>query len=137
MATLEGGCSCAQVRYAADELPTIVTLCHCAMCRRSVGAPSVTWATVTRASLSIRGDTLVWYESSPRAQRGFCSRCGTSLFFAARSEPELLDVTVGSLDDPDACRPDCHIFVPSKLSWVALEPRLPCHVGDSESALLP
>lgn len=137
MTHLEGGCFCGEVRYRASEPPTLVTLCHCAMCRRSVGAQSVTWATFERASLVIGGDSLLWHESSARALRGFCTRCGTSLFFASRSEPSSLDVTVGSLDDPNACPPHCHIFVPNKVDWVPIAPRLPCHVGDSGSELVP
>lgn len=137
MSDLEGGCFCGEVRYRASAAPTIVTLCHCAMCRRSVGAQSVAWATFDRAALAIRGDTLLWHESSARALRGFCARCGTSLFFSARSEPASLDVTVGSLDEPDACPPQCHIFTTSKVRWVPLEPPLPCHVADSESELVP
>lgn len=136
MAILEGGCYCGAVRYESEAAPAVVTYCHCAMCRRSVGAQAVAWATLARSAITIRGDALRWHESSPRALRGFCMQCGTSLFFVARADPEMIDVTVGSLDEPDRCPPDCHIFVPSKVAWLPLAPALPSHVADSSSPLV-
>jgi hypothetical protein len=134
---LQGGCQCGALRYQARAEPSVVTLCHCAMCRRSVGAQSVTWASFSRDDLTIEGDTLRWYDSSSRARRGFCERCGTSLFFVGDASAGLVDVTVGSLDQPESCPPTCHIWVPSKVTWVALEPGVPAHVADSESPLMP
>jgi hypothetical protein len=68
--------------------------------------------------------------------RAFCAQCGTSLLFASDAHPEELDLSVGSLDAPDSCPPTCHIFVPDKVAWVALEPGLPRHTGDSSSPRL-
>jgi hypothetical protein len=136
MSMLEGGCYCGAVRYGSQDAPSVVTYCHCAMCRRSVGAQAVAWATFARTGINIRGDSLRWHESSPRALRGFCVQCGTSLFFVARADPEQIDVTVGSLDEPDRCPPTCHIYVPSKVAWLPLAPALPCHVADSVSPLV-
>ena len=96
----------------------------------------MTWATATTEAVQITGSTLRWYDSSPRGRRGFCERCGASLFFTDPTEPAELDVSVATLDDPDALPPSGHIFVPSKIAWVALEPGLPRHVGDSRSTLL-
>jgi hypothetical protein len=135
MSELRGGCLCGAVRYQARDVPSIVTLCHCSMCRRSVGAQSVAWATVRRECVSIEGDALRWHASSERARRGFCERCGTSLFFEAQAQPEQLDLTVGSLDEPSACPPSCHIFVLDRVAWVPLAPPLPAHVADSDSPL--
>ena len=138
MQPLTGGCLCGAVRYTLSESPTLVTLCHCTMCRRSVGAQSVTWATLPKAAVALQGEErLTWYRSSSRARRAFCGTCGSSLLFAADAFPQELDVSVGSLDDPDACPATCHIFVPEKVAWVALEPDLPRHVADSSSPLLP
>jgi hypothetical protein len=138
MQTLTGGCLCGAVRYAIQAPPSVVTLCHCTTCRRSVGAQSVAWASVRRAALELEGEErLTWHRSSGRAQRAFCATCGTSLLFAADAAPDEVDVSVGSLDAPDRCPPSCHIYVPDKLAWVALEPGLVRHAGDSSSPALP
>ena len=39
--------------------------------------------------------------------------------------PGLRFVRVGTLDRPDALRPDAHIFVRSKLPWVGLPDNVP------------
>jgi hypothetical protein len=38
-----------------------------------------------------------------------------------------VDVTVGSLDDPEAVPPQDHTFVDNQLSWVKLDDGLPRH----------
>jgi hypothetical protein len=40
--------------------------------------------------------------------------------------PKLRFVRVGTLDDPAALTPDVHIYVRSKLPWVALPEGVPC-----------
>ena len=40
---IEGGCVCGGVRYRLEAAPTQVNDCHCLDCRRSSGAPFVTW----------------------------------------------------------------------------------------------
>jgi hypothetical protein len=125
------------VRFSCAAAPSVVTLCHCTMCRRSVGAQSVTWATVAHAACTVEGEGLAWYRSSTHARRGFCARCGSSLFFASDHHPDELDLSVGAFDQPDRCPPTCHIHVLDKVSWVVLAPKLPCHVADSSSPRLP
>ncbi|MET0341988.1 MAG: GFA family protein [Polyangiales bacterium] len=137
MTTHLGGCLCGAVRYEITGAIDRVLLCHCAMCRRGAGAPSVAWASAPTDGVHISGSTLGWYDSSPRGRRGFCARCGSSLFFADPTDPSELDVSVATLDDPDALPPTGHIFVPSKLAWVSLEPGLARHVEDSRSSLMP
>jgi hypothetical protein len=135
-ASIRGGCLCGAIRYRVDGPIDHVVICHCAMCRKSVGAQSVTWAATPREAVAIEGDTLRWHASSARGQRGFCSQCGASLFFFDPLEPAFIELTVGTLDEPDRCQPSGHIFVPDKVSWVQLEPGLRQHVKDTRSPQL-
>jgi hypothetical protein len=87
------------------------------MCQRANGAPVVAWLTVARATLAwTRGEPAV-YRSSAEAERLFCPTCGTQLAFRALAEPAHLDVTLASLDGPDAVRPTHHIWTSSRISW--------------------
>lgn len=131
-----GGCLCGEVRYEVDGAIDRVLICHCAMCRRGAGAPSVAWASAPTDAVKIAGSTLRWYDSSPRGRRGFCERCGSSLFFVDPTELAEIDLSVATLDDPDALPPSGHIYVPSKIAWVSLEPGLARHVEDSRSPLM-
>jgi hypothetical protein len=73
------------------------------------------------------------YRSTPYAERGFCSACGTPLTFRyLRSQ--WIAIAIGSLDHPDAVRPKMHWGIESQVSWLALHddlPRKPIE-GDAE-----
>ena len=114
---LTGGCYCGQVRYETGAEPYHETICHCADCRRIVGAPSVAWFTVPRTSLRWTGRPPASVRSSPKAVRQFCGTCGTSLSYEGDATPDEIDVTTASLDDPNAVPPKDHTHTASKLSW--------------------
>jgi hypothetical protein len=58
-----------------------------------------------------------WFRSSSLARRGFCAACGTPLAFQYDRKPEHMDVSIGSLDTPDAVRPTLSLGEESRLSW--------------------
>jgi hypothetical protein len=112
---LEGGCLCGAVRYRISAEPRNTDYCHCRMCRRAGGGPVVARLTVADAGFAwIKGAPAV-YRSSADAERLFCSNCGTQL--ALRDEPDYLDVTLASLDEPAAVRPSYHIWTASRIAW--------------------
>src|SRR5205807_8127112 len=55
----------------------------------------------------------------------FCQRCGTTLWSRYHPVPWALFVRAGTLDDPDAVKPDVHIFTRSKLPWLELPKGVP------------
>jgi hypothetical protein len=114
-----GGCLCGAVRYRITAAPVSVGICHCRTCRRAAGAEAVAWATVPRSGFELAGRMTI-YASSPGIARGFCPTCGTAISFDDGGES--VDVTVASLDDPEAIRPDREIWLEHRLSWVAVDP---------------
>ena len=86
---LSGGCQCGAVRYHATQRLDNAHICHCRMCQKAMGsffAPlvgfpveSFTW---TRGEPSI-------FMSSEHVQRGFCSQCGTPLFYRNENNPRI------------------------------------------------
>lgn len=125
---LHGGCYCGAVRYRVAAAPVEVSHCHCGICRRTTGAPFVTWATVPAAAFAFTAGAPAVLRSTPQAERQLCSSCGTALTFRERARPELIDVTAGSLDEPSALRPDEHIWTASQLRWLSLDDDLPRHL---------
>lgn len=121
MADLPGGCLCGAVRYRMHRAPLSAGICHCVTCRRAAGAGSVAWATLPKADFEMTGEMAV-HASSPGILRGFCPTCGTSLTFDDGSE--TIDVTLASLDDPEAVRPTKEIWLDHRVSWVATDPDL-------------
>lgn len=122
---LRGGCLCGALRYQADAAPLHETLCHCSMCRRSAGAPTVAWFSLPRDGLRFVQGTTALYRSSEHATRGFCARCGTQITFEAVYAPGEIDVTTASLDDPERVAPRDHTHAESRLSWVGSGDGLP------------
>jgi len=128
-----GSCLCGSVRYRVGGRALTVCQCHCSMCQRTVGAPVVTWATFDRKDFETTGPALTWFQSSPQVRRGFCQRCGASLFFESDHFPGLIDITVVTLEDAAALAPTMHLFVGSRQPWMTMDDGLPWHVGDSNS----
>lgn len=130
--SIEGGCHCGRIRYRIDRttLDDVAT-CHCEACRRVTGGTHVTWATVPMAAFSwIRGTPRA-HASSDHARRFFCPDCGTHLALHTVRCPDSIDITVGSLDEPDRFPPSRHIWVRSRLPWVALTDGLPAEEGET------
>lgn len=107
-----GRCECGAVRFRASGARPTVTFCHCSQCRRTSGHH---WA-ATRAPFDQlvfeAAETLTWYASSDWARRGFCSACGSSLFYRVNGE-DGIGIAAGSLDAPTGLRPGKHIFCAS------------------------
>ena len=120
----EGGCACGALRYRVAGPTVASTLCHCADCRRACGATPVGWLTIARAGFT-------WLAGAPKRRasaagvvREFCGECGAQLAYRSDGEPEYVDVTLGSLDDPDLVPPRAHIWTRSKATWVHLRDEL-------------
>ena len=115
---LNGGCHCGQIRYQALGATFHETNCHCSICRRTTGAPYVAWFSVRRDAFRFTQGDPVRYASSAQGTRAFCPRCGTQLTFTHADYADEIDVTIGSLDDPQRVAPQDHTRTSSRLSWV-------------------
>jgi len=71
--------------------------------------------------------------SSERATRGFCAECGTALSYQLVAKPELVDLTLGSLDEPTALPPKDHTFTRSQLRWLVFADGLPRHPAERDA----
>ncbi|MEL6829954.1 MAG: GFA family protein [Pseudomonadota bacterium] len=105
-----GGCLCGQVTYEVDGALVFSAVCHCPTCRKSAGAPMVGWAMFHAKDVRYDRSNVTEFASSEGVRRGFCSRCGTTLFYESDFIEGLIDVTTESLDDPDAIVPNAQIW---------------------------
>jgi hypothetical protein len=124
---LKGGCYCGRIRYEAAGTPFHETNCHCSICRRTAGAPYVTWFSVPRSQFRIVDGEPTQFRSTAKAMRSFCPECGTQLTFEHEDFPNEIDVTTCSLDDPNVLPPKDHTWTSSKLRWVKLSDDLPAY----------
>ena len=132
MTVREGGCLCGAVRYRIEAEPTDIAYCHCRMCQKASGAPAMAWATVPASAFTWARGRPSPHRSSDRAGRLFCRECGSQLVFRVVSEPDRLDITVASLDDPTGVVPEYHIWTSSRLPWFDTTDQLPRHAEERE-----
>ena len=126
-APIEGGCLCGAVRYRIEGEPLESGICHCATCRKAAGAQSVAWGTFPAEALVWTAAAPAAYRSSPAVVRTHCAACGTSLTF--QSATDSVDVTLGSLDDPEAVPPTKEGWLAHRLSWEPVDPDRPGFLG--------
>jgi hypothetical protein len=104
-----GGCLCGAIRYEVRGPLRDVVICHCQFCRRmNTHVAAYTACAPTDLKLVSSGK-LRWYRSSPRSRRGFCSKCGSALFW----EPTPLthiSISAGSLNQPTSLKIKEHMF---------------------------
>jgi len=108
-----GSCLCGNVAYEVTGPLRNVIGCHCSQCRKTTGH----FLAATAASLSdfrlTREEGLVWYRSSDSASRGFCGRCGSTLFWRGDGR-DYIAIAAGSLDGPTGLKLEGHIFCADK-----------------------
>ncbi len=69
-------------------------------------------------------DSLRWYTSSKQSKRGFCSDCGSSLFFTSSLCPGEIHVARALVQGEEVERPQYHCFVEEKVEWVSIDDSL-------------
>jgi len=108
-----GGCLCGAVRYEVQGALRPIVMCHCTQCRRVTGHNMA--ATAARHGdfrlLSQAG--LGWYTSSAEARRGFCTQCGSTLFWQGAAR-DYISIAAGTLDDSSGLTTAGHIFTADK-----------------------
>jgi len=124
---LEGGCQCGHIRYEIVGEPMLTAVCHCTMCRRAHAAPAVAWAMFEESQVKLTKHEPKQHQSSENAQRGFCAECGTQITFTADFLPGLIDISIGSLDNPESIVPSLHCWHAKHLSWAEFADDLPRH----------
>ncbi|MFT6399117.1 MAG: hypothetical protein ACJAYU_003881, partial [Bradymonadia bacterium] len=109
---LTGTCLCGEVTIEIDsEVEHAPEACHCAQCRKHSGHFLAT-INIRREALTVRGDSVVWYQSSDKVRRGFCSICGSTLFWDPTIEGyQYTAVAMGLFDESTDLRLAKHEFV--------------------------
>ena len=104
-----GSCLCGAVSFTITGSMRDVHYCHCAMCQRVLSHTAAYTACEPSKLVVADRRKLKWYKSSPIARRGFCSSCGSQLFWEP-AHGKHISVSAGSLDQPTGLHPGQHIF---------------------------
>lgn len=110
--TIRGSCLCGAVRVIVNSASDRVGACHCSMCRNWGGGPLLTVEGGSDVRLEGTEHVTV-FDSSDWAERGFCNKCGSHLFYRLKKEGEY-GIPVGLLEDARQWRFDHQIFIEEK-----------------------
>ena len=108
----KGRCLCGAVSFTVDKMNHSVDVCHCGMCRRWGGGPLM--FVDCQADVTFHGEeNITVYDSSDWAERAFCNRCGTHLFYRLKKN-NAHQMLVGQFEDQRHFSFDLQVYVDSK-----------------------
>jgi hypothetical protein len=122
---MDGRCACGEVRYRLHGAPFAVHCCHCRSCQRETGSAFVINGLIETGEVEVVSGAPATVNTPSDSGKGQlivrCPSCHVALWshyggMGARAA----FVRVGTLENPDACPPQVHIFTRSKQPWVVL-----------------
>lgn len=120
----KGSCLCGAVRFTVEGELKPPDACHCTICRK-VSGHYYSGTDVPRTAVTIEGgENVTWYRSSEKVRRGFCSTCGSSLFFDPIYR-NWIGIAMGAFDKPTDTHLAIHIFVADKGDYYEIKDGLP------------
>jgi hypothetical protein len=119
-----GSCLCGAVTFDVScELPG-ADACHCNQCRKQSGHYFAATEVPTSA-LTVHGTQhLRWFHASAQARRGFCSSCGSTLFWDPLDRDSIA-IAMGAFDGPTQTTLARHVYVADKGDYYVIDDDLP------------
>lgn len=109
--SLKGQCMCGAVKISASAKRPSIVACHCNMCRRWSAGP---FMAVNCQSVTFKGNENIGrIRSSDWAERGFCTKCGSNLFYHLVESSDY-QISAGLFDDQSMFRMSLQVFIDSK-----------------------
>ena len=103
-----------------------VHCCHCSWCQKETGSAFAVNALIESSCVSLLKGEINEVELPSNSGAGQkvvrCKRCQEALWsYYGAAKEKVSFVRVGTLDQPDLCPPDIHIYTSSKQKWVVLK----------------
>lgn len=123
---VRGSCLCGAVSFHLTGQMRGIIACHCTECRKVTGHY---WAATSVAEEDLhldRDEGLARYRSSAAITRGFCKKCGSTLFYKPVAEARVV-VSAGALEPGSGLSLTHHAFVDEKGDYYDIADGLPQH----------
>ena len=122
--TLKASCLCGCIQFRTKGYHRNVQNCHCVQCMKTHGNYAAYTNVEERNIKFLKKRTLKWFKSSKRAKRGFCNKCGASLFFKVIGAKNI-SIAAGMFNRPVKLKTTMNIFVKGKSDYYKLDSRMP------------
>ena len=121
--SLKVSCLCGRIQLRTYGYHRDVENCHCVQCMKTHGHYAAYTNVQEQNVKFLKKRTLKWFRSSKRAKRGFCRKCGASLFFKLIGSNNI-SIAAGMFNGPTKLKTKKNIFVKGKLDYYKLDNRL-------------
>ncbi len=109
----------------------IVHCCHCSECQNLTGTAFALNAIIESSLVEVDGEVSEVTLPTPSGHGQTltrCAECGVTIYSSYLSRKgKLRYIRVGTLDSPQECPADVHIFTSSKLPWLQLSDAVPVY----------
>ena len=122
--SLKASCLCGDIKLRTQGYHRNVQNCHCIQCMKTHGHHAAYTNVEERNIKFLKKRTLKWFRSSKRAKRGFCNKCGASLFFKIIGAKNI-SIAAGMFNKPIKLKTIMNIFVKGKPDYYKLDSRMP------------
>ena len=117
-------CLCGGIKIKIIGKLRQVINCHCSQCMKTHGNFAAYTNSLEKNITYISKSTLRWYHSSNFAKRGFCSKCGASVFYKIKKSNNI-SISAGMFTNPTKLKTHSNIFIKDKLDFYKIDPSLP------------
>jgi len=122
--SLKASCLCGGIKLKTQGYHRNIQNCHCIQCMKTHGHHAAYTNVEERNVKFLKKRTLKWFKSSKRAKRGFCNKCGASLFFKIIGA-KTISIAAGMFNRPVKLKTTTNIFVKGKLDYYKLDGHMP------------
>ena len=122
--SLSASCLCNGVSMTIKGEFRPVINCHCIQCMKTHGNYAAYTSVLEENIIFKSKKTLKWFKSSNKAKRGFCKKCGASIFFK-RYNSKSVSLSAGLLRNPSKLKTISHIYVKNKRDYYKILDDLP------------
>ena len=116
-------CLCGGIQLKTKGPLRHVSNCHCRQCMKTHGNYAAYTNVLEKDIKFIKKGTLKWFKSSKKARRGFCNKCGASIFFKFLGSDDI-SIAAGMFQNPTKLKTTINIFVKGKLDYYKLDNKL-------------
>jgi len=119
---IDGGCHCGNITYEAEIDPGKVGICHCTDCQTLSGSAFTVFVPAPVEGFRLLTGQPKLYvktaESGNQRAQAFCPECGSRLYAAAVTDPQTLNIRVGTARQRRELAPRAQLWCRSALEWV-------------------